>query len=336
MVITLKDVALKAGVNVSTASRALNDSSGISKKTKLLIKNIAMDMNYIPNHTARALAGKGTKSIGVIVPEISSNYFAKVLNYIECELKDKGYSLIVGMTHHKFEDEINYLKVFSARKVDGIIVVGCMYKKLQEQLANIKSNYHIPIVLIQNYIDFPDYDYIMIDDLYGINAAIEHLVKLGHKNIGFIADEISSRMRFAMFKSALKNNGIKLNENYIKIVKEMFELGGYNAMNELLKEKEIPTAIFASYDYIAIGAMKALDEHDLKVPQNMSIIGYDNIRESEYLIPSLSTISPPIKELAKIGIKLLIEKIENKKTTVIQHISVRPDYIIRNTTAEIK
>lgn len=332
---TLKDIARKAGVNVSTVSRALNGSNQINEETRRIIKNLAVEMNYIRDISAKVMAGKRSKSIGVIVPEMGSNYFAQILNSIEAELKDNGYSLIVGMTHHDYRNETHYLKIFSIRKVDGIILTGSMYKDIEKYLLNIKDNHNIPMVLMQPDIDFPDYDCIMIDDMTGFNAAVKLLADQGHKDIGFIADEVSSKMRLHVFKAALAQNGLKLNDRFIKVGKEMFEQGGYLQMREMLKQKELPTAIVAAYDYIAIGALKAMNENGLKVPDNISIVSYDNIRESAFLVPSLTTISPPIKEMAKIGVKLLIDKIENKENKVIQHISLKPELVIRDTTRKI-
>lgn len=333
--VTLKDIAVKAGVNVSTVSRALNGSSEISENTKKIIKDIAYEVNYVPNVSARALVGKGTKSIGVIVPEIGSNYFAQMLNFIEAELKTNSYSLVVGMTHHNYKEEIQYLNVFGNGKVDGIIIAGSMHKELKQYLVKFKQNYHTPVVLVQTFVHFPDCDYIMIDDVHGICMAIQYLKEQGHREIGLIADKVSSSLRLPAYKEAMKRNGLKVNERFIKIGKEMFELGGYLQMKELLKEKVLPTAIWASYDYIAIGATKALYEKGMTVPQDMSIIGYDDIRESLYLTPPLTTISPPIKEMAEVGVNLLIKRIEDKDNRVIQHVSFKPNLIIRSTTSKV-
>lgn len=332
--VKLKDIAEKAGVNVSTVSRALNDSSDINVETKNRIRKIAKEMNYVPNTSAQSLVGKGTKSIGVIVPEIISNYFTHMLVSIESELKKRGYSLIIGMTHHDYKNEIYYLNVMKNRKVDGIILAGSMYKELEDYLITMKKSNYIPMVLIQTFVHFPDYDYIMVDDYYGYCMAVEHLKNKGHQKIGFIADEISSKMRFPMYKKALAKYGLELDKEYTKIGKEMFELGGYLRMKELIQTSHIPSAVFASYDYIAIGAMKALKEYGLRVPDDISIIGYDDIREASYISKPLTTISPPLGEMAKVGVNLLLHKIE-KDSNTIQHVSLKPELILRNTTAEI-
>lgn len=294
--VTLKDIAKRANVNVSTVSRALNDSSEINEDTKKLIRKIAEEMNYTPNMSARALTGKGTMSIGIIIPEVISGYFAQMVNFIEAELKQASYSLIVGMTHHDYREEIHYMDVFAKRKVDGIIMAFSMYKELEKSLHTMKYHYKIPMVLIQTFKHFTDYDYIMVDDAQGIDSAIRHLHELGHREIGFLADQVSSRLRFEGFKMGMKNCGLKLNDRFVKIGNEMFEEGGYLQAKELLKEKELPTAIFAGYDHMAIGAMRAFQEQGLKVPEDISVVGYDNIREAAYLPMPLTTVSPPIRE----------------------------------------
>lgn len=333
--VSLKDIAKIAGVNISTVSRALNDSVEIGEETKKRIKKIANQYNYIPDYTAKALAGKGTKSIGVIVPEIGSNYFATMLNYIEHELDKRKYSLLVGMAHHNYKKEIYYLNVFRNRRVDAIILAGSMYKEIVSTLDKIREKQNIPIVLIHTFVPFKNYDYISVDDFHGINSAVRFLKKQGHRKIGYIADELASRFRIDIILEAIKKHGLELNQNHIIIGNEPNEYGGYLLMKKMLKEKELPTAILASYDYIAIGAIKALLESGLRVPDDISIVGYDNIRESAYLHCPLTTISPPLIKMVELSINILINKIENKRFTDIQHFSLKPELIIRESTLDL-
>lgn len=334
--VRLSDIARESGLSVSTVSRALNDNGGISEETKILIKEIASKLNYMPNHSARALAGKGTKTIGLIVPELTSSYFAQMVNYIETELNTLNYSLIVGMTHHEYIAEIQYINTMCTKKVDGIILAGSMHKEIENTLTFVKSNYDMPMVLIQTFIHYPEYDYIMVDDKHGFTSAVNLLADYGHKYIGFVADEVSSKLRLDFFKSTMLEKEIEPNDSFIKIGLERFELGGYLRMKELIEGKKVPTAVFASYDNMALGVMKAICEYGLRIPEDISVIGFDNIRESAYLSTPLTTISPPIKEMCKIGVKLLIDKINDKKNKLIQHISLKPELIIRNTAATVK
>jgi LacI family transcriptional regulator len=330
----LKDIAKIAGVNASTVSRALNNSRGINERTKNEICKIAREINYIPDQTARALVGKGTKTIGVILQEISSDYYTKLLAYIEQELRKDGYSILMGFTNHDFNIESQYLRIFNKRRVDGIILAGYMYKELEAFLDSMRKIQETPMILIQTHIKYPKYDHIMVDEEYGFDIAIKHLKSLGHERIGIVADEVSSQIRLDILRGVILANGLKYDQRYVKVGKERFEQGGYLRMKELLRQSEIPTAVIATYDHIAIGALKALYDANLKVGEDISIVSYDNIRESEFLVDPLTTISPPIEAMTELGVKLLLEKIESKEKPVIQHISLKPELILRNTTGE--
>ncbi len=327
---TLKDIAKRAGVNVSTVSRALNNSNEVGEDTKKKICKIAMEMDYNPDITAQALLGKGTKEVGVIVPEIVSGLFAELVNCIESDLRKNSYSMVVGMTHHDFNEEIAYISTFKRRKVDGIIVMASMHPELEQYIDNAKLS-RLPIVLMQTRVKIDECDYITIDDEYGYNKAVEFLLNKGYKTFGYIGDSICCRLRFHHMKTALEKNNVSLLERHIKVGKTMFELGGYEQMNLLLDEEDRPDVVIAGYDQIAIGAMKAIRERGLKIPDDIAIIGYDNIKMGIFLEPSLTTISPPLQAMAGQGVRLLLDKIEHKAKRVIQHISLKPEFIVRET-----
>lgn len=332
--ITLKDIAQMAGVNISTVSRALNDSNEVSDEKKQEIRNIAASLNYTPNYYAKALAGKETKTVGVIVPEISSNYYATMIGAIETGLQAHGYSLIIGVSHHEWKLENHYLNVLWNRKVDGILIAGSMHNEITPTINRIHSD-NIPIVLIHSFIDHQNYDYVAIDDSYGIGQAIQLFKKQGHRHIGYIASELASRFRLQILKKIIHDNGLILNEKHIKIGKEANEYCGYKYMKELINEGDMPTAILAAYDDIAVGAMRALYEYKYRVPEDISIIGYDNTRQSAFLRCPLTTISPPVKKMAKICLDILFQKIEDKNLKTIQHISLNSELIIRESTTKI-
>jgi LacI family transcriptional regulator len=326
---TLKDIAKKAGVNVSTVSRALNNSKEVGEETRRKICEIAMELDYIPDITAQALIGKGTKEVGVIVPEIVSGYFAELVNTIESDLKKKSYSLVVGMTHHNYHEEIGYINTFRRRKVDGIIVVMSMHTELEQYINSAKLN--LPIVLIQTLVRIDDCDYITIDDEFGYGKAIERLIKKGYKKFGYIGDEICSKLRFKMIQAALTKNNVFIENKHIKIGKTMFEMGGYEQMKLLLEEEDRPDVVLAGYDQMAIGAMQAIRERGLRIPDDIAIIGYDNIKMCAFSEPALSTISPPLQEMASEGVRLLLDKIEHKGKRAIQHIALKPEFVTRKT-----
>jgi len=332
---SLKDIAKIAGVNVSTVCRALNGTGEVNEHTRESIKKIAREMNYTPNISARTLVGKKTNLVGVILPEICSNYYAQMFYNVESSLNKSGYSLVLGITNFQYKNEVKYLNIFRGRKVDGILLIGSTHKKNKEYLDQIQTSDKIPLVLLEPFVNYPDLDCIMMDSDYGIDMAIKHLKKNGHSKIGYISEEISCKYRLSIFKNALRNNGLEYMQEFVKVGKERFELGGYLRMKELMSQDSIPTAIMASYDNMAIGAMKAANELNFRIPEDISIIGFDNIREAEYLTVPLTTVSPPVKDMAVLGVRLLIGKLNDEVKNIREHIVLKPELIIRKTTLKI-
>jgi DNA-binding LacI/PurR family transcriptional regulator len=331
-VVTLKDIAKKAGVDKSTVSRALSGGRNISEGKKAEVLKIAEKMGYLPNDSAKVLAGKSAKTIGIILPEIDCNYYASVVGAIETKLKERGYSLIIGQTNFDLQDEIHYLKLFLQKKVDGIIFDLYNNEEFMKMHKKIKQYLKIPIVFIESDLRIPDGDVIEIDNTYGVDLAVAHLAGTGAKSIGYISEYLSSRIRMPAFINALRTYGIPVNRSQIKIGKERLESGGYMRMKELLAEKEVPDAVFISYDTMAQGAIKALREEGYKVPEDISIVGFDNIRESEYFSVPLTTVAPPVIEMGKMAVERLLEKIENSNDTDHVHVILKPELIIRGST----
>ncbi len=329
---TLKDIAKELNIHTSTVSRALNDSREVGEETKKLVREVAEKLNYVPNLSARALVGKSTKLIGVIVPEFRSNYYVRIINNIETELKKNKYTFILGKTNFEPKNAIYYINIFSQRKVDGLIITGPLFKDINKILNDIQKVHQLPILMMESFQEYPNYDYVTIDNEFGIEAAVKYLISRGCKMFGYIGDKLSSAKRLPYLKEALSNCGLKIKKEYIKVGSERFEEGGYLRMKELLEKKALPEVIFASYDHMALGAMKAIHEAGLRIPEDISIFGYDNIDECEYMYKSLTTIAPPIREMTKIGISSLIEKIENKEEKTIHHISLKPTLIVRKST----
>lgn len=329
---TIKDIARIAGVNVSTVSRALSGISGVGDETRERIVDIAHELNYTPDFSARAMVGKRTKLIGVIVPEISSNYYAQIVDYIESELTSLAYSIIIGVSSFEDKKEIQCIDMLINRKVDGIVFCGMVNNETEVHIDKLDKRCSIPFVFIEPTIKLSQYNCVLVDGDYGIDMAVKHLVGLGHRAVGFVGEDLSARYRLPPFKKALLKYGLKYDERYIRSGRERFEYGGYLRMKELLSGNEIPTAVFTSYDNIAIGAIKALREDGLKVPEEMSIVGYDNIREAAFLDVPLTTVSHPIRKMSLEGVKLLLESIEGREHNGMKLIQLEPELIIREST----
>ncbi len=327
---TLKDIAKLAGVNKSTVSRALEGIGGVSGEKRQAILKIAEELGYIPDESAKVLAGKNARTIGIILPELDCNYYASVVGAIEVKLKERGYSLIIGQSGFRYENELHYLKLFISKKVDGILFDLYNTDLFIKEFEAIRKSINVPIVFIENSLKLPDYDVIDIDNHYGVELAIEQFAKNGFKRVGFISEYLSSKVRLPAFEAALEKFGIPIDTSLIKIGKERLEGGGYLRMKELIAQGPLPEAVFASYDTMAHGALKALAEHGIKVPQDLSLIGFDNIRESSYFSVPLTTIAPPVIEMGETAVGSLLDKIEKKGSVAVQHISLKPRLIIRN------
>ena len=327
----LSEIAALAQVSVSTVSRCLAGSTSIKSETKEKILAVARDLNYF-SLKKNLVKLQSTKTIGIICPEISNNYYTKLINAVEEKVRENDYALLVGLTNHQYENEVYYLEIFEQKQVDGIIYITSVDLRSEDALYDFKNKSEIPVMQISTGgVEADIYNSIKIDVLYGVSLAIDHLVGLGHKDISYIGDMFSNR--FSQFLESVKKHGLKINDDWIINGTDRFEEAGYKYMNTILSLKNQPSAIITAYDTIAIGAMRKIFELGYKIPENYSIVGVDDINVSSFLYKQLTTVSSPVCEMGSIAAKLLIEKIENKQDKIIQHISLKPEFIIRETTS---
>lgn len=328
---TLKDIAKIANMNISTVSRAINGSTDINPDTREKIIKIAQELNYNVIKTKKMLPESSSKTIGIITPEIVCGCYAQIVDSIEEKLTSEGYTIIIGCTGFKSSEELRMMQSFAHKEVEGIILIRSLDKSITDELIKFKKLFNIPLVQVDMEYTIDVYDCIRFDDLAGISIAINYLIELGHKSIGFIGDYKSIR-RKEKFESIMDNYGLHINKDYIKVGEQRFEKGGYLRMKEILTNEELPTAIIASYDLIAIGAMKAIYGSGLNIPKDISIIGIDNISITDYLEKALTTISVPYNDVGELASKIIIRKIKNKEYKVIQHVELKPELLVRDTT----
>jgi len=326
--ITLKDIAEKCNVNISTVSRALAGNTLVSKKTRMKICLVAEELNYRPHLPARTLAGGASKTIGIVVWGVETNYYARIIKSIEQYLHQYGYSLIIGIGNRNYEKELNCLESFNARFVDGIILVGPFSDRFNSELPKLKSLFHRPSVIIQARKNHSLANNIAVDDYAGILSAVKHLAGLGHRKIGFISIE-KSRVEFSDFKTAVSACGLHLEEKFVKIRPEAYEIAGYKAMQDMFLEDDLPTAIFFSTDYYAIGAAKAIREHGLHIPRDISLVGFYDIRESLYAVPPLTTVQLPVQEIVLMAAQQIVAQIESGEPVPNISITVQPQLLVR-------
>ena len=332
---TIKDIAKKLKLSEATVSRALSGKSIVNEDTRQRVILTAREMDYYSDKPTSVLSDK-SKTIGLVLPEIHSNYYSQLISEIEGRLREKGFSIILGLTN--FEDEIalHYLRLFANKKVDGIICEVNTTQEILNTLRLLKDRYRIPTMLIGESFDdmYEDFDTIEINEEYGITLAYNHLLSLGHKNIVMVGDA-KSNSRCKIFESCCKAQGIEDPKKYIHTGEERFELGGYLRMKEFLVQKERPTAVIATYDACALGAMRAIHEAGLEVPRDISVIGVDNGRELPYYTPQLTSVKRIAEGLGESVTQMLVGIIRDSQSHMAFHLKIRPELVIRESTCPV-
>ena len=297
--VTIKDVAQKAEVSITTVSRVLNDKVDeyMRKETKDRILQAIKDLNFKPDKRAQSLRGLRTKIIGLIIPNRLNPYFEQLAQAIEEVCFDEGYGILLCNSNYSLERESIYLDLLERQKVDGIIIstVGLTEKKFNELIAR-----GIPIVLIDEDVPGVNAPAVFANNYMGGCQAAQHLIELGHRRIAFISGPmnlLSSRQRYRGYYDTLIKNGIKVEKGLFKEGTLTYERG-YRASLELLEEGKEFTAIFCSNDLMAFGAMRAIQDKGGKIPQDYSIVGFDDMHFSSISNPRLTTVAQPVKEMA--------------------------------------
>lgn len=310
--LTIKRIAELANVSTATVSKVLNGKDkNISEATRRRILEIVERENYRPNRIAKGLKLKKTNTIGLIVPDIKNLFFAEMAKGIEDAAEKKGYSVILCNSNNNRDKEEKYINMLQDRMVDGIILTTS-----ENNIDLYFRDGQVPIVLLDRNIDADlNIGRILTDNEEGGYIATKHLIDKGCKNIGFISSinkNFSSYNRFIGYKKALLESGYKINEKLIYTGSFSIETG-YNGTLELLKNSELD-GIFCGNDYIAIGAIKALKEKNIKIPDEVKIVGFDDILLAKYMEPPITTIRQPIYDLGKEAVNVLISIIDKKDT----------------------
>ncbi|MCX7265936.1 MAG: LacI family DNA-binding transcriptional regulator [Betaproteobacteria bacterium] len=311
--VTLERVADLAGVSPSTVSRILNGSAVVSTAKKKAVEDAIAHLGFVPNPVARGLAGGRTLSIGVVTQAIDSPFYGPTLRGIEEELDTAGYSPLFVSAHWDAASEARCIDVLRSRRVDGLIV---LHGRLSDQaLKNTSKN--LPIVITGRSIKGPGLFSLNFDNFTGGVLATEHLIKLGHRRIAFIKGDPlhpDATERFRGYKSALQAAGIAFDSRLV-MSGDYQEITGVQATNHLLDSGQKFTAIFAANDQMAFGAALSLHQHSLRIPEDMSLVGFDNLARSLYVIPPMSTVNQPAYELGQLAATAMLQMLAGKKPT---------------------
>lgn len=305
---TIRDIAEIAGVSQSTVSKALNDRPDIGAKTRDRILQIASEQGFTPSIFGKGLKQRNTENVGVIFiresqPLSGNPFYSRVLEGIEAELALNNYNLVLHLLPENGIDQPP--KMIRDHYIDGVILVGVIRQAYIEKL----QSYGIPIILVDPKREFPDHSQVLIDNEQGAYTATAHLIRKGHTRIGFISGELdrqSFKLRYDGYIKALRGAGIPFNKTLVR----SFGLEqGYDHVKELMKLRQPPTAIFAANDINALNGYRACQDLGLRIPEDVSIIGFDDIDLGRFAAPALSTIRVYKEELGSMAVRLMLKQI---------------------------
>lgn len=329
---TMKQVAQRAGVSVSTVSHVLNNTRVVSADVRARVLSIIAEMRYIPSAVARSLKNDKTHTVGMMVPNNSNPYFAELIQGIEDAAFKLSYNVILCNAYDDPKKQAAYLRVLMEKRIDGLILVA---SGADDELALLLRDQAVPIVLVDREVAGVQADFIEADHETGGYLATRYLIGLGHTDIGCVSgpdDLPPARDRVAGYLRALAEAGLAFRPDYL-VRSDFTSEGGFQAFGALLALARPPTAIFASNDLMAIGGICAASEAQVRVPEQLSVIGYDDIALASYSTPRLTTMAQPKYEMGQMVTRVLLDRIkgghlplrrEMFQTTLVERQSTAP------------
>lgn len=338
--ITIKDVAELAGVTPAVVSRVFNNDEtlNIKDETRKKVLKAMSDLNYKPNTVARSLRTKTVNTIGLIISDINNPFYASIIRGVQVAAEEAGYCMILCDTHDDVETEMKYIAMLKEQFVKGIIlsstfVMDSIIKELKER--------DIKYVMVNRMTTESDAPYIRTDDIKGEFDAVKYLIGLGHKRIAHIAGPFyadTSIKRIQGYTRALVESGLKYDNRYLIEASRFEEKEGYEACKRLLNNPEIkrPTAITTGNDLLAIGATHAIKEAGLKIPDDISLVGYNDIWICEHLNPPLTTVHSPLYEMGKKAFEVLLAMLNGEDDKVERSNIFNSEMVIRESACECR
>jgi LacI family transcriptional regulator, galactose operon repressor len=328
---TIYDVARLAGVSTATVSRALNGTAPIAPATRTAIDQAVEQLGYRANTIARSLVTKSTQTIAFLLPDITNPFYASLVSGIQEHTLRHGHTMLLCTTDGDPEREEQYLELLRAKQVDGALVDGLVLPP--ERIARFVAD-GFPIVCLDRDVDSPSVPLVQVDNRLGARMATEHLLSLGHTRIAHVAgaEELRiSEQRAAGYRDALAEAGVEADPR-LTATGSFTEGGGFTATLALLESGAEPTAVFAANDLSAIGAINAIIESGWRVPVDVSVVGFDDLRLSAFTAPPLTTIHQPAVEIAHRATEILVDLIRGRSVHRLQYL-LEPRLVVRSSTA---
>ena len=315
----LKTIAAEAGVSVMAVSKALRDASDIGATTKIKIQKIAEQLGYVPNGNARGLRNRKTSTIGVVLPRLDQGFFANILSGILKDATALGYQVFIGQSEDNLALELKELKAMLGRQVEGILLAPALSMGGRMEFLEMVAQRGIPVVFLDrfpaNATQYPNTGFVVAQDRVGASLATDYLIEQGHRKILHLAGPLgasSTEERLMGYRKALERAGIEYRDSLVFRAGSDIE-SGHQTMAQVLGESVDFTAIFAVNDYVAIGACELLLSQGIKIPQDISVVGFGDIRLAKYYRVPLTTVYQSQEELGHLSFSILLQMIRGEK-----------------------
>ena len=332
---TIKDVAQHAGVSVTTVSHAVNDTRHVSTPVRARVEAAIRELGYVPSAVARSLKSNTTRTLGMLTPNSSNPYFAEIVRVVEDRCFAAGYTLILCNTEDESPRHSVYLTVLAERRIDGLIVVSTGD---DEALVSQLRGLRMPTVLLDREIDDPGCDLVETAHMDGGLLAVRHLLSLGHRRIACIggpAHVTAGEQRIEGWRLALAESGALPEGDTLLWRGGFTSQGGYEAMHAIMRSDpgaKRPSAVFVCNDLMAIGALRAVHESGLRVPDDVSIVGFDDIELAAYTSPPLTTVAQPKSRIGALAVDMLLERVSGRRLEP-RKVVLQPELRVRASTA---
>ncbi len=329
---TIKDIAKAANISYSSVSRALNGLKGVSEQTRELVFRIAEEMEYSPNAVARGLVQKQTATLGLILPDITNPFYPELVRGVEERASAAGYNTFFCNTNYDLKREESYIRDLLEKRVDGLIL-----SPITSHTYWLEERNHIPVpfVYLGNAPSSTKYNYVIMDNKRGGYLAARTLIERKYRTIGFISGVQNGSItdgRYSGYIEAMKQYGVAIDERFI-IQESWRQESGYAALHRMAENGSLPEAVIAGNDLIAMGVMQAARERNIRIPQELAIIGFDDIPNAAWPEVNLSTIRQPKLQMGAAAVEILIELIaeagEETATPHLRRMILDPELVIR-------
>jgi len=331
-IVRLRDIAEKTGFSTNTVSLALRESPRIPLETRAIIRSAAQELGYVPNYVAKSLVSRETRTIGLVLTDILNPTLTHTAQAVEIALAERGYGTLFATSNNTLAEEIKVVEMFRSRQVDGILIYPARHHDLEHLRPLRRANY--PLVLL---IADPDagIDGVSVNDRSGGFQATRYLIGLGHRRIGFLdaSHPNGNDEKLEGYQEALRQSGIPFDPDLVVATNGHYARHGYFGLDTLMGGPKRPTAVFSDNDSLALGALHWCHKHKVRIPQDLAIMGYDNIAFTEFGEPPLSTVNYDVDAVSRMAVDRLMrligagDQLPEPRITLID-----PELIIREST----